>query len=204
MRIFFYKTLTVLFILALLITPSASEPENDEIQSNNCDSMNSVKIYYRCGVSTRLSNTIRPYIQIENTGSEPIFLFDLRVRYWYSVDGDTQQNWYCNWAQMGSHKITCSFVKVSPPFPNADYYFEIGFTSDAGYLAPGANTGEIRVYFNKFNFTNYDQTNDYSFNPAMESYNENNKISAYLNGNLIYGTEPTIMPTPSPTSENTN
>ena len=44
--------------------------------------------------------------------------------------------------------MTGTFVTVSPARTGADHYLQLGFTSGAGSLAPGASTGGIqnRIY----------------------------------------------------------
>ncbi|MFD2878931.1 hypothetical protein ACFTAO_27870 [Paenibacillus rhizoplanae] len=71
----------------------------------------------------------------------------------------------------------------------SDYYLEIGFTSGAGSLKPG-ETVEIQCRFWKSDFSNYYQTNDYSFNGLATGFTDTNKITAYSSGNLIAGMEP--------------
>ncbi|WP_252891755.1 hypothetical protein [Thermoclostridium stercorarium] len=49
---------------------------------------------------------------------------------------------------------------------------------------------EVQGRFSKIDWTDYTQTNDYSFNPTASSYVDFNKITAYISGNLVYGIEP--------------
>ncbi len=43
--------------------------------------------------------------------------------------------------------------------------------------------------FNKNDYTNYNEADDYSF-LSTTAYTTTTKVTAYLNGTLIYGTEP--------------
>ena len=65
----------------------------------------------------------------------------------------------------------------------------MGFAAGAGTLAAGANTNEIQTRFNKNDFTNYHEADDYSYLSTL-TFTATTKVTAYLNGSLVYGTEP--------------
>ena len=50
---------------------------------------------------------------------------------------------------------------MNKPLSNADYYLEIGFNND---VIKTGETVECKVRFNKNDWSNYNQSNDYSFN----------------------------------------
>ena len=135
------------------------------------------------------SNSIMPRFRITNTGNTSIPLSEVKIRYYYTVDGDKAQNFWCDWSSIGSSNVTGTFVKMESSRTGADYYLEIGFTAQAGNLEPGASI-EVQGRFSKADWTNYIQTDDYSFNPTASSYVDFNKITAYVSGNLVYGMEP--------------
>jgi hypothetical protein len=91
---------------------------------------------------------------------------------------------------VGCSNVKGNFVAVSPARTNADYYLEISFTSGAGTLAPGANSGDIQNRFSKSDWSNYNETNDYSYNATMTNYAAWTKVTAYYQGSLVWGTEP--------------
>ena len=137
-------------------------------------------------------------IQITNTGSSAIALSQLTVKYWYTYDtppavvAQTASCTYangvtgsCGGTTLGS---TSNFVAVSPARTEADFYFTFGFISTAGNLAAGA-TVDLGPGFHKNDFSNYTQTNDYSYNAAT-AFSATTKVTLYLGGVLIYGTEP--------------
>ncbi|WP_243467768.1 cohesin domain-containing protein, partial [Acetivibrio straminisolvens] len=85
---------------------------------------------------------------------------------------------------------------------DADTYLEISFTS--GSLEAGAHV-QIQGRFAKNDWSNYTQSNDYSFK-AGSQFVEWDQVTAYLNGVLVWGKEPggsTPTPTPTPTKSAT-
>ncbi|MDP4182722.1 MAG: cellulose binding domain-containing protein, partial [Bacillota bacterium] len=157
----------------------------------------SIKLSYKCGLGDATKNTIRSTINIKNTGTDSINLSDIKARYWFTNDGSEENSFVCDYAVCGTDKVTGEFHNIDNPVPSADTYCEIGFTKDAGKLAPGGSTGDIpfRIQSN----SNYDQTNDYSINSDMtDELGDNNKITAYVNGALKYGIEPVTITQPTP------
>jgi hypothetical protein len=127
------------------------------------------------------TNSISPQIKLLNQGSAAISLATVTIRYYYTVDGDKTQNYYCDNAAITSpsytgitSSVTGKFVKLATAVSGADYYLEIGFTSAAGSLGAGA-TLEIQSRFAKIDWTNYTQTGDYSFNSSASTYTDSSK-----------------------------
>nr|6D5B_A Chain A, glycoside hydrolase WP_045175321 [Caldicellulosiruptor danielii]6D5B_B Chain B, glycoside hydrolase WP_045175321 [Caldicellulosiruptor danielii]6D5B_C Chain C, glycoside hydrolase WP_045175321 [Caldicellulosiruptor danielii]6D5B_D Chain D, glycoside hydrolase WP_045175321 [Caldicellulosiruptor danielii]6D5B_E Chain E, glycoside hydrolase WP_045175321 [Caldicellulosiruptor danielii]6D5B_F Chain F, glycoside hydrolase WP_045175321 [Caldicellulosiruptor danielii]6D5B_G Chain G, glyco len=149
-----------------------------------------IKVLYANKETNSTTNTIRPWLKVVNTGSSSIDLSRVTIRYWYTVDGDRAQSAISDWAQIGASNVTFKFVKLSSSVSGADYYLEIGFKSGAGQLQPGKDTGEIQIRFNKSDWSNYNQGNDWSWLQSMTSYGENVKVTAYIDGVLVWGQEP--------------
>jgi cellulose 1,4-beta-cellobiosidase len=72
----------------------------------------------------------------------------------------------------------------------ADTYAELTFTAGAGTLAPGAQTGDIQLRMAKTDWTNFNEANDYSFDPTKTAYADWSKTTLYMNGTLVWGAEP--------------
>jgi len=115
---------------------------------------------------------------------------ELKIRYWYTNEGGIAQSSWCDWAQVNCTNVTRAFVPVSPTRPNADVYLEVGFTSGAGSVAPGGNIGEVQLRMNKNDFSNYNEANDYSYDPTKTALADWSKVTLYRNGALVWGTEP--------------
>lgn len=148
-----------------------------------------VKVQMFNGNTSATTNGIAPRIKLYNTGTSAIALSDVVLRYYYTIDGEKVQNFWCDWSSAGSSNVTGKFVKLDSAKTDADYYLEIGFTSGAGTLAAGGSI-EVQVRFSKADWTNYTQTEDYSFSSTNSSYVDWKKITGYVGGNLAWGVEP--------------
>ena len=146
-----------------------------------------VQFYNQSTAAT--SNSIYLNIKLVNTGSSAIALSDVKVRYFYTIDDTKTQNFYCDYSPLGSANVNGTFVTMATAKTGADTYVEIGFTSGAGNLAAGAST-TVQARFAKSDWTNYTQTNDYSFNSSSTTFVDWTKVTAYISGSLQWGTEP--------------
>lgn len=160
-----------------------------------------IKVEFYNSHTNNQSNTIYPNYRITNMGSMPIELSNVRLRYYYTREGKQSQSFWCDWSTVGSNNVTGTFMEFIKPHTNSNCYLEIGFSSGAGSLAPGA-TIEIKSRIAKSDWSNYSQINDYSFLPDANKYTEWNYVTAYINNTLVWGNppeeyEPTPVPTPA-------
>ncbi len=139
--------------------------------------------------TTETVNSIAAKIRLNNTGIGDISLSDVKLRYYYTVDGEKEQQFWCDWSSAGTANVTGAFVKMKEGKSGADYYLEIGFNKASGSLFAGKSV-ELQVRFSKSDWTNYIQTDDYSYQGTGTSYADSDKITAYLAGNLQWGIEP--------------
>lgn len=147
-------------------------------------------VQYKTNDTNPLDNQMRPLVRIMNQGDETIQLSELKLRYFYSIDGARPQEFHCDYAQLGSSNVTGSFGTLTPAKPGADTYVEVGFTAGAGTLAPGQSTGEIQLRFNKDNWSNYNENDDFSYDGTKLNYADWDKIALYYQGELVWGMEP--------------
>ncbi|WP_031342090.1 cellulose binding domain-containing protein, partial [Ruminiclostridium papyrosolvens] len=141
------------------------------------------------------TNSIDPRIMFVNTGDTTLKLSDLKIRYYFTSDGDKSQSYWCDYAEIkgtsGQRNITSCAKGSSALFTGTqcDHYIEITFPGSIETVKPGENV-VIQGRFSKADWSNYTQTNDYSFNPTAKDYTETSKITVYSSGNLIGGIEP--------------
>jgi hypothetical protein len=150
-----------------------------------------LKVQYRTHDTDSPDNQIYAQYIVVNNSTTPVPLSALTLRYWYTINGVQPQIFNCDFAQVGAANITGHFVALSTPHPGADYYVQVGFTAAAGTLQPGQQTGEIQTRIHKIDWSNYNQADDYSIDLAQQFvYEDWPKVTAYLNGQLVWGVEP--------------
>lgn len=141
------------------------------------------------GTTATSTNGLSPKFKIINNGDSEINLSDVTLRYYYTIDGDISQSFWCDWASIGSANVKNNFVKLNNPVATADYYLELSFSESAGALKPG-ESAEIQTRISKSNWSNYTQTNDYSFDGSSSQYVNTKKVTGYINNALVWGIEP--------------
>jgi hypothetical protein len=149
----------------------------------------SLHVQYQAGNTSAGDNQIRPHITIVNTGASAVPLSELTVRYWYTVDGDKAQSFACDYAIVGCANVKGAFAKLSVPRAGADTYLELSFTG-TGTIAAGGQTGAIQTRLNKTDWTNYNESDDYSFDPSKTTFADWSRVTLYRNGLLVWGSEP--------------
>jgi M6 family metalloprotease-like protein len=149
----------------------------------------SIKVQFYNQSTAATTNQLYLNFQLVNTGSSAVTLSNVKMRYYYTKDGTQAQTFYCDYAQVGGSNVTGSFVTMSIAKTGADTYLEIGFGSGAGSLAAGAGT-VIQSRVAKSDWSNYTQSNDYSFNATGTSYADWTKVTGYVSGALQWGVEP--------------
>ncbi|TYQ17798.1 UNVERIFIED_CONTAM: cellulose binding domain-containing protein [Acetivibrio alkalicellulosi] len=166
-----------------LSTPNSVEYTNDNTQFNK----DMVSLEYSNGNREAQANGINPKFRLTNNDTRDINLADVKIRYYYINDGDKNQNFWCDWSSAGTSNVTGEFFKLPVVKDGADTYLEIGFTS--GTLESNESV-EVQVRFSKDDWSNYTQTNHYSFNSSATDYIDWNKVTLYISGELVYGKEP--------------
>lgn len=134
-------------------------------------------------------NTLNPRIKLTNTGSNDINLSTVQIRYYYTSNGNQDQQLFVDWSSAGTGNVTGTFVKLDAAKPTADTYAAWGFTSEAGVLAAGQSI-EIQTRISKTDWSNYSQSDDYSFNATATAYVDSPLTTAYIDGTLAWGLEP--------------
>lgn len=150
-----------------------------------------LKVQYRNADGVSTNNEGKPYLKIINTGIA-VQYSQVTMRYWLTPENFTGSlGLWIDYAQLGSNKVTMKYVSSSDPRVNALGYIEYGFTAAAGSLLPGNNSGEIQSRFANSDWSSFNEANDYSMR-SNSSYTDNNSITLYHNGILIWGTEPAV------------
>ncbi|MFF1834966.1 endo-1,4-beta-xylanase [Streptomyces sp. NPDC058231] len=143
---------------------------------------------YRSNDSSVSDNQIKPGLQLVNTGGAAVDLSGVTVRYWFTGDnGASAYGTWCDWSPLGCSTLTHRVAAMSSPHTGADHYLEVGLGS--GSLAPGTSTGEMQLRLSRTDWSNFDETDDYSHG-AGDSYADAPKVTVYVDGELVWGLEP--------------
>jgi hypothetical protein len=162
-----------------------------------------VHVQYQCNDTfTGAFSSVGLHFAISNSAPVPLDLSTFTIRYWFTADGIplTSLKVSCEQIQP-SALLTCAMVKVTmkaadPPAPpatmrmNADSYVEVGFTADAGGIGWMGAIPQLDIRWQSSVNPGPMQGNDYSFGPTVTKYADYKKVTGYVNGTLIWGTEP--------------
>jgi hypothetical protein len=155
-------------------------------------SVSGLKVQDRSHDNDNPDNQLYAHFQIINTGTASVPLSSLTMRYWFTDEAPADPLVFaCDYAQVGCSNITSKFVGLPSPVTQANTYLEIGFPAAAGSVAPGQSSGEIQTRIHHVNWSNFITTDSYSFisDPSFV-YKDTQTVTLYLNGVLIWGTEP--------------
>ncbi|RKP53167.1 hypothetical protein D7Z26_15685 [Cohnella endophytica] len=148
----------------------------------------SLVVQYKANNTNATDNQIGPHFNIKNTGTTAVSLSNLKLRYYFTKDGTQALNYYVDWAQAGSGNVSAIFASTSGT--GADTYMEVSFTTAAGSIAAGGQSGEIQMRIAKADWSNFNEVGDYSFDPTKTAFADWSKVTLYQNGTLVWGTEP--------------
>ena len=166
---------------------AASTSVSATTQSGGGGSGSAVSVQYKNNDSSATDNQFKPGLRLVNNGSSAVDLSTVTVRYYFTKDSSSASPSYnCDYAVIGCGNVHATFGSVSPATATADTYLQLSFT---GSLAAGASTGDIQNRINKSDWSNFDETNDYSYG-TNTSYADTSTVTVYVNGTLVSGVEP--------------
>ncbi len=148
------------------------------------------QLKYRAGNISTTTNQIEPYFTLINTTSSTVPLYQFKIRYWFTRDTVRTMLYQCVYTTVGCANIYGTFVYLTTPVNGADVYLEVGFNGSAGNIAANGGSVEVQTLNHKNDWSNFTQTNDYSFDATKTSYVYWTQVTLYRNGTLVWGTEP--------------
>lgn len=149
-----------------------------------------LKVQYQCRQDGASIDQASFILNVLNTGTMPIAVGSITIRYYYTVDSAAAQVAECDYAAVGCDHVSFNFKTVTPAKPKADRYLEMALSGTAS-IAPGAASGEIQIRLHDSAFQAlYNQTNDYSFASTGAIYVDAPTIPAYSGTTKVWGTEP--------------
>ncbi|GAA3615267.1 hypothetical protein GCM10022223_34420 [Kineosporia mesophila] len=158
------------------------------ITATTATSTATVKVQYQNNDTAIGDNQIKPGLQLVNPGTSALNLASVTARYYFTPDsGSSTYSTWCDYATIDCSTVRLRVVPLSPAVNGADAYLEVSFTG--GTLAAGAKSGEIQLRLNKNDWSNFDESNDYSRGTGT-SYADSTKVPAYVGSTLAWGTPP--------------
>ena len=144
-----------------------------------------LRVLYRTVNTEEQSSDSKPEFIILNNGDSAIPLERVDLFYWLEDPGDQPMVFHCDWAAIGCGNVRGNFdVKQS-----GEKYLRINFGAGAGVIEQGQDSGEIKIRFNRNDWSPLEQDDDYSFSRVTE-YVEWDRVTLYLDGQRIWGNEP--------------
>jgi endoglucanase len=167
-----------------LASPTPPVP-TEQLASPTASAPVTLGLLYRNANTAENSQDSKPEFIIANRGSTPASLDNVDLLYWFNDDGDQPYVFHCDWAEIGCANVLSEFLTS----PEGGRYLRIHFPSGLEPLLPGQDTGEIKVRFNRADWSEYRQADDYSFSPASE-YTEWEQVTLAVNGQIVWGSGP--------------
>ncbi|MEV6015081.1 MULTISPECIES: glycoside hydrolase family 6 protein [unclassified Streptomyces] len=170
------------------VSASSTEVSATTKASSGGGGSTGLKAQYKNNDSSTGDNQVKPGLKLVNGGTGAVDLSKVTVRYWFTGESASAgYQTFCDWAQLGCSTVKTSVSAVSPSRAGADHYLEVGFTS--GSLAAGADSGELQLRMAKADWSNFNESDDYS-RGANTAYADATKVTVYVSGALVWGTEP--------------
>lgn len=176
-----------------LYRASAGIP-NTEVEAASSTRASSLKVLHRADDSGRRTSTIKFAIKVRNTGSRPIELSRIEIRYWFTAATSRNggQTARARWASSSDKGLHSQGIRsqIVPASPDGDhFYLQMNFDELAGSVPSFADGNEVQVEILRNDRSAYEQSNDYSYSPNSV-YQESERIALYLDRQLIWGAEP--------------
>ncbi|MEY9843345.1 cellulose binding domain-containing protein [Streptacidiphilus sp. MAP5-3] len=180
-----WSTVKLLLVVAVLVAAgTALYPVWKGAQPKQSD----LTVRYRSNTPT-VTPVAEPWFEVINSSKHAIPLDQVTLHYYFSADG-AGYGFNCVEAPMGCSNVQGRVVALSTPADKADHYLEISFTSAAGTLGPGENSKGLRLQFYRTDHKDLNQADDHSFDASDTSFKPSSSVTAYVNGKLAWGDEP--------------
>lgn len=134
------------------------------------------------------TNYLKTNFKIVNTGNMTLNLEDIILRYYFTLENEDEQVFECFWTGITNTSISNltqavigKIYELDSSTDDATHYLEISFKPGTGKLGP-LSTLEVKGGIHKANWSNYNQSNDYSFAQNHGNYQDWIKTTAYYKG----------------------
>ena len=170
------------------------------VDTAHADATPAVSLQYKTTTPGATADETEPWFTVGNTGTTPLALSRVAIRYYFSADGTSPYVFSCAWAVVGCANVTGHVVALANPSATADHYLEVDFGAGAGTLAPGASTQDLQLRLWRQDWQSVNQADDYSFKAGQTGYGPNSAVTVSVDGTIVSGTAPGGNPTSPPTT----
>lgn len=139
-------------------------------------------VYYETTHATASDKIIQMKLYVVNQSADPLPMKNVKIRYWFTAEVAPTLHQY--------------FTGSEASMPNAAFKdmgadSHVLMTFGGGSIVKGGdkNKSEVQLEISS-NTTAFDQANDYSWKPTSLTSAPNDKITLYLDDQLIWGCEP--------------
>jgi len=130
---------------------------------------------------------------IENVGSVPVELSDLKVRYWYSESPESRQVVNCDYCSLGAANIAVQVERVEPARQKANCVAIVTFRGTSERALGNGETFEVQLRLHNSMFTVMASQDHYSSDRSKnDKFYEWDKVTAYVKDALLWGVEPSV------------
>ena len=159
-------------------------------------STTSLKVQLLSGVTSDTTNSPHPQIQVVNTGTSPLNLNNVTVKYWFNCDctGQIIQAWV-DWAGLipSGSTVTGDVLPLVQATTMGGQTNAIVYTFTGNLVLQPGQAIQVQSRFNKSDWSNMTQGNDWSFAPTT-SFTDWAQVTGYIGGSLVWGQEPVAAP----------
>jgi endoglucanase len=173
-----------------LTNPSASPgvPTVQAVQPSTA----SVSLKYHSDNPVALARETKADFIITNSGSQSLPLSQVELFYWINPqDGLQSLEFHCDWAAIGCENLAGDFSTAG-----GNAYLRLHFSAASPTLPAGADSGEIKIRFNRSDWSEFHQDQDYSYSPTT-SYVEWSRVTLAIGGVQLWGQSPNQTPAAS-------
>jgi aryl-phospho-beta-D-glucosidase BglC (GH1 family) len=171
----------------VILSVSTFENEDDSADSEETGNSD-ISVVVVSTNTDALTNTIGLKVKFTNEGDVAVNLSDVTFRYYLSNESDGDLVFWCDYAggmfddvwESITSNIVGTFGSVDTAVEGATSYFELSFDSEAGSLKSDGYV-EVQLRITNDSWSNFDQSDDYSY--------ETDGI-LYVDGDVISGTLP--------------
>ena len=141
-----------------------------------------VIVYYETSHVAASDKIIQMKLYVENKSADPLPMANVKIRYWFTAEAAPTLHQYYTGAEAQMPKAV--FVDAA-----ADSHALLSFGGGSIVKGGDRNKSEIQLEIAS-NTTAFTQTGDHSWQPTSTTSKPNDKITLYLDDELIWGCEP--------------